>query len=263
MALKKGVFLAKKTTGLTYYRASITFRNKHISLGSFSDEDSAHKSYLFASEILGNPSYKVDDYNESTFLSHSKWVTLINFRDNHYYFKTPIYMHRYYFSYYLDSSTELFFDVEDLFFYANHRIIRRQNYFFVNHYGSQVNILSRYHIKNYGVPGIDYIFKDGNPYNLRYHNVIVISSYHGVKPIIEMNKLHYKARILVKGNYVIGTYENEVTAAIAYNKAADYITQNTSVKKSYPHNFIESIDSQTYHRIYQSIALPETFGLIE
>ena len=36
--MKKGVYTATKKDGTLYYRSSITFQNKHISLGSFSSE---------------------------------------------------------------------------------------------------------------------------------------------------------------------------------------------------------------------------------
>ena len=43
--MKKGVFAAVKKDGSVYYRASITFRCKHISLGSFTSEAEAHGAY--------------------------------------------------------------------------------------------------------------------------------------------------------------------------------------------------------------------------
>lgn len=39
-AMLKGVYLARKKDNSIYYRASITYRRKHISLGSFDTEDS-------------------------------------------------------------------------------------------------------------------------------------------------------------------------------------------------------------------------------
>ena len=52
MLLLPGVFQAKKKNGTIYYRSSITFRSKHISLGSFPDESSAHSAYLEAKTLL-------------------------------------------------------------------------------------------------------------------------------------------------------------------------------------------------------------------
>ena len=50
--MKPGVFIAKKKDGTIYYRSSITYKNKHISLGSFDTEDQAHQTYNEASMIL-------------------------------------------------------------------------------------------------------------------------------------------------------------------------------------------------------------------
>ena len=50
--MKKGVFAAVKKDGSVYYRASITFRCKHISLGSFTSESEAHSAYQSADKLL-------------------------------------------------------------------------------------------------------------------------------------------------------------------------------------------------------------------
>lgn len=47
-----GVYLNKKKDGTLLYRASITHGNKHISLGSFPDEQTAHLAYLEASSLF-------------------------------------------------------------------------------------------------------------------------------------------------------------------------------------------------------------------
>ena len=49
--MKKGVFAAVKKDGSVYYRASITFRCKHISLGSFTSESEAHGAYQSADKL--------------------------------------------------------------------------------------------------------------------------------------------------------------------------------------------------------------------
>ena len=48
-----GVFEAQKKDGSIYYRASITFRSKHISLGSFPTELQAGQAYKEAKLLLG------------------------------------------------------------------------------------------------------------------------------------------------------------------------------------------------------------------
>ena len=52
MALLQGVYLSKRTNGSIYYRSSITYKNKHISLGSFNTEIEAHQAYLDAKKAL-------------------------------------------------------------------------------------------------------------------------------------------------------------------------------------------------------------------
>ena len=48
----QGVFPAKKKDGSLYFRSSITYRNRHISLGSFQTEQKAHKAYKEAEQNM-------------------------------------------------------------------------------------------------------------------------------------------------------------------------------------------------------------------
>ena len=85
MGLLPGVYTAKKKNGTIYYRSSITYRKKHISLGSFEQEEKAHRAYKEASFLLNHQEVSLSSYDENSFLSHDKWVSLLNFRDNHVY----------------------------------------------------------------------------------------------------------------------------------------------------------------------------------
>ena len=83
-----GVYEARKKSGEIYYRASFTYKNKHISLGSSSDEASCHAMYNEACEIINNSSdhwidtdHRTTSYNEAMTLSLGKYISLINFRD--------------------------------------------------------------------------------------------------------------------------------------------------------------------------------------
>ena len=87
-----GVYTAKKKDGTVYFRASLTYRNKHISLGSHEDRQKAHEIYCIASALLNDASLRLEDYHEDSPLAFSKWVCLINFRDNGLYFSSPIYI---------------------------------------------------------------------------------------------------------------------------------------------------------------------------
>lgn len=254
-----GVYQAIKSNGEVYYRASVTYRGKHISLGSFQTESEANQAYLLSDELLSNSSKQtIDEYPNSCILPFDKWVVLINFRDNHIYFKNPIYLKKRYFLYYIDRDYHLKFDAEDLFYYAHHKIMKRGGHLFVSDYGMQVSILSRYGIKNFAVPGRDFIFLNGDSRDLSYHNIEVINHYHGVFKIIKKGQPQYMAKIHVNGDYLIGRYQTEAEAAIAYNKAA-LILKNNGLTKKFPQNFIEGINEITYAAMFQKLRISKKF----
>ncbi|MFA9463355.1 MAG: hypothetical protein ACERKN_03575 [Velocimicrobium sp.] len=255
MPLLSGVYLAKKKNGETYYRSSITFQNKHISLGSFSNEFLAHKAYQLAGKVLNTSRYTLETYLPNNhILSFEKWVVLINFRDNRLYFKTPIYIRNRYFEYYLDPQTLLKFAVDDLFYYANHKIMRRGGHLFVADFGMQVNILSRYGIKNFAVPGRDFMFMNGDTYDYRYENIRIINNYHGTLKTVNKGIPVYLSKIHINGDYIIGRYPTEDDAAIAYNKAAEFLMKH-GVSKHYPLNFINGLSTEEYKKRYDAINL--------
>ncbi len=250
-----GVYSATKKNGEIYYRASITYNGKHISLGSYKKEVSANQAYLLSAKVLADFSrYSVEAYPARCALPFDKWVVLINFRDNKIYFKNPIYIRKRYFLYYLDKETSLRFDVEDLFYYAHHKIMRRGGHLFVSDYGMQVSILSRYGIKNYAVPGRDYLFSNGDDHDFTYHNIEVINRYHGVSKTQYKGIPRYLAKIHINGDYLIGRYLTEDEAAIAYNKAA-LLLRNHGLDKNFPQNFIEKMDEITYASLFQKIRI--------
>lgn len=252
-----GVYKTKKKDGTTYYRVSITYKNKHISLGSSMDLDIAKRRYNLATLILRNHRYSLTDYNNTDqSLDFEKWVIIINFRDNGLYFKTPIYLSKHYFTYYLNQQIDLSFDVDDLFFYSNHKIFKRGNYFFVNDYGMQMNILSRYGIRNYASKGKDFLFIDGNPYNLKYENIQVVNPYIGVEQVNNLGSIMYKSKIHLNGYVTIGHYKSINKAAIAYNKAVDFMLRYVSPGKAYAKNYVDSISKEEAVYYYTSIKLP-------
>ena len=190
-----GVYIAKKKDNSTYYRSSLTYRNKHISLGSFPTELQAHKAYLCALALLESD-IAVDEAIQNTqLLSFDKVVMLINFRDNCMYIPTPIYLRKNYFSYYLEAGRELKFDIDDLFYYSSHKILRRQGHLYVNDYGMQITLLSRYGIKSHAVRDRDYCFVNGDTNDFRYSNIEVINPYFGVTRFIKNGIFRYRVRI--------------------------------------------------------------------
>ena len=253
LTLPTGVYKAYKKYGSEYYRASVTYLGKHISLGSFPSDFCASKAYEAARTILDSD-ISLKDYTTDSYLSFDKWVSLINFRDNKMYFKTPIYLFKKFFLYYIDKDTHYTFDADDLFYYSNHKIMRRGGYLFVYDYGMQINILSRYGIRNYAVCGRDYRFVNGDTTDYRYKNIEIINKYYGVYEYVKNGRTLYKAKIHINGNYVIGTYKSETEAATAYNKAVDYL-RSKGIKKDYAENYIEGLSAIEYASLYTQIRI--------
>jgi len=247
-----GVYTAKRKDGSTYYRASLTYRNKHISLGSHDDKKKAHEIYRTASALLNDSSIRLEDYTEDSPLAFAKWVCLINFRDNGLYFSSPIYIRPHFFYYYFSPADYFIFDKDDLFYYASRKISRRGGHYFVADYGMQVNIMSRYGIKNYAVEGRDYRFINGRSNDLRYENIEIINRFHGVSAVQEKGRTLYQVKIHVKGSVKVGIYESEIEAAIAYNKAIDLL-KKAGIDKAYTPNYMEGIAPDVYADLYASV----------
>lgn len=254
-----GVYQAKKKDGTVYYRSNITYRTKHISLGSFSLETDAHCAYLEACRIIEDTGVTIENFHAGDFLlSFDKIVSLLNFRDNALYFRNPIYLRKGYFSYFLSGDTELKFDIDDLFYYAGHRIQKRQGHLFVNDYGMQYSILARYGIRPYAVCGRDYLFSNGDCLDFRYANIVNINRYHGVSCCRKNNRSVYKVQIHINGNFHIGTYPTEELAAIAYNKAAD-LAKAAGISKNFLENYIDSCSPKQYAALYTEIKISKRY----
>ncbi len=248
-----GVYEATKKDGSLYYRASLTYKGKHISLGSYSTAAEAHEAYLEGLQLLNSAS-SLMDYPSTSRLLFEKWVILLNFRDNNIYFGTPIYVGQKMFYYYLSPTHVLKFDMDDLFYFASHKIMCRGSHYFVADYGMQVNIASRFGIKNYAVPGRDFRFLNQDPTDFRRENLEILNTFHGVTLEQKKGQYLYTVRIHLKGNYLVGRYEQEWEAAIAYNKAIDILKRN-GVTKAFIPNYIEGISPREYADIYTRVKI--------
>ena len=261
-----GVYVAKKKDHSVYYRASITFKKKHISLGSFGDAQTAHRAYEDARMAAENADLTIGDYPPSSPLSFGKWVSLLNFRDNGIYFPTPIYLKKKIFLYYMEPAQALKFDIDDLFYYSTKKIMRRGGHLFVNDYGMQFSILNRYGVKNYAVQEKDYRFINGDSTDFRYENIEILNRFHGITRIPRSagtgsQEFCYKVRIHVCSNYVVGTYDTEEEAAIAYNKAVDVLKKN-GINRNFPLNYIEGLSPAAYADIYSRLKLsPKIYAI--
>lgn len=240
-----GSFRTKKKDGTEYFRASITHKDKHISLGSFSTEEAAGAAYAVANDILrGEKEFRPEDYdrvipdrsgstiNNEEFLQYDKWIMLLNLRKTGMYCKNPIYLYGKYFVYFLDRDTELKFDADELFFYRDHRLMKRGGHFFYSDFGSQCSLMARYGVKSFAVEGRDYIFKNGDRLDFRFGNLVVINKYYGVGEKTVRGIKKYSVKIHVGGNVSVGSYSNDVEAAVAYNKAADSLEEAFRKRKN-------------------------------
>ncbi len=248
-----GAYKTRKKNGIVYYRSSFTFRNKHISLGSFSTENLANEAYNSALRLVSCFD-TIDSYSKDYVFSFDKFVSIINFRDKHVYFKNPIYLENRYFLYYLSPSLVYKFDIDDLFYYASHKISRRNGHLFIADYGMQISLLSRYHIKSHAVLNRDYRFINGDCYDFRYENIEIINKYYGVTVFTHKSCQKYKARILINGTYTVGIYDTEEEAAIAYNKAADYVSK-IFPSRHYQQNYIEGLSPSQYANTYTTVPI--------
>lgn len=250
--MKPGVYKAVKKDGTLYYRSSITYKNKHISLGSFRTEEDASHAYQLAQQVLSDNTYTLASCGAG--LSFKKWVSLINFRDHGMYIKTPIYLYQKYFHYYFSYDDYYIFDSDDLFYFSTHSISRRGGHLFVSDYGMQVNILSRYGIKNYAVEGRDYRFVNGDKRDFRYENIEIINRFHGVYRKNRGDKTVYETRIHWNGDWIVGRYDTEIEAAVAYNKAASTLLKK-GYEKHYPVNYLEELSAKEYQRYFKELKI--------
>ena len=76
-----GVYPAKKKDGTEYYRASMTYKGKHISLGSYESMFDAHLAYTDAIKTMGDSGIAVGDFDKiNPNLKFDKWVSIAESR---------------------------------------------------------------------------------------------------------------------------------------------------------------------------------------
>ncbi len=276
--MEKGVFEIKNKAGASVYRASVTYKGRHISLGSFEHESAAAGAYAFAKEILYGSmtlfsyidlykSYenkapdpakeKSNQTDNQSFLPFTKAVTLLNFRDRGVYIKNPIYLEKSYFLYFYSVDTVFTFDTDDLFYYSKHAVQMRGGHIFTEQYGSQINIMSRYGIKPFQVRGRDYVFANGDPYDMRYSNIKIINNYRGVTSVAKNGITTYVTKIHINGDIIVGRYRDETEAAVAYNKAA-MILNERGVKINFVTNYIDTLSDIEYISLLNRVRVADT-----
>ena len=274
--MASGVYPAQKKDGTPYWRASVTHKGKHISLGSYDDETVAEHAYEEACELLRGAvkgktsgdsisveesSLGISDYSDrKRALAFDKWVALVNFRDNGIWCRGPIYLRKGYFEYYLSATEDYRFGPDDLFYDTHHAIQKRGGHLFVADYGMQVSVLSRYGVRPYSVPGRDYYFRNGDETDLRPGNLVIVNRYMGVcfEPG-NRARGEYVARINTRPGItvVVGHYDTEEEAAVAYNKAIDILTLAGSTR-AYTPNYLEDVSPAKYRVLYVGVKIRES-----
>ena len=136
--------------------------------------------------------------------------------------------------------------------------MKRKGHLFVADYGMQVNLPSRYGIKNYSILGKDYYFKNKDTYDFRYENIVIVNRYNGVIRDTYKKKECFTARLHINGNVIIGHYDNEIDAAIAYNKGVD-IAAEAGLNRNYSKNYIVELTEDEYRTRYEEIKVAEGF----
>ena len=268
----RGVFEARKKDGSIYYRANISYKGHHISLGSSEEEEAAGRMYEQAKEFTEDTAFEHElpqgvvaatervthELDKYPGLNFENLVSMVNLRDNGIYIGNPIYLLSGFFLYFLTPQDVLKFDRDDLFYYSNHRIMKRGGHLFVNDFGMQVSLLSRYGVRSHGVKGVDYLFANGDDFDFRYENMEIINPWHGVFRTEKRGKITYIAKIHIDGYYQVGRYDDAVSAAIAYNKAVD-MARAGGIDKNFQENYIEDLSAREYAAIYTDIALSKKY----
>lgn len=238
---------------LTTYKVYFLHEKKKIYLGAYPSSEEAQLALKEAHDIIKAP-FGALDFTYSI-IDYKKVISLCNFRDYKVYIKNPIYLKDKYFYYYLSKDIILTFDMKDLLFFSTYKVCKRGNYLYTQDSISQQSLLNRFGILSHSVPGKDYVFRNGNPYDFRRDNLEVINNYKGVSKKEKDGQTFYVASIYTTQPLVLGHYTSEIEAAIAYNKAIDFLMATSSTTRDYIPNSIPFLTKSEYDAIYEGITL--------
>ncbi|MGL4345591.1 MAG: hypothetical protein ACRCTE_10360 [Cellulosilyticaceae bacterium] len=236
----------------TQYTVYYLYKSKKIYIGIYNSEIEAQEAYNYTNRVF-REGISIETYSPGR-IAFQKFITLVNFRDHGMFINHPIYVCSGYFKYFFSEEVYLILDLKDLFYFSTYKIYRRGHYLYTSSSHSQQSILTRFGITPKSTYGKDYMFVNGNRYDLRRENIIVLNHYHGVSCKIKDDKPLYTTRIYHEKNIVVGHYTSEIQAAIAYNKAA-HILLERGVCRTYPLNTIPYLTQSEYDSLYVSLSL--------
>lgn len=238
---------------VTTYKVYLLYSKKKIYLGSYDCHAKASRALEEANHIMNAPFGHLDF--TTSVIDYKKIITLCNFRDHKVYIKNPIYLKDKYFYYYLSKDIILTFDMKDLLFFSTYKICKRGNYLYIQDSISQQSLLNRFGILSHSISGKDYLFKNGNAYDFRRDNIEIINTYKGVTKKVKNQETFYTASIYTDKPILLGYYSSEIEAAIAYNKAIDFLMANSSNCRNYIPNDIPFLTKAEYDAIYDHLKL--------
>lgn len=244
-------YIYTKQSGDTVkYRVYYMYQSKKIYIGIYETSEKAQEVYAWVDTKMSS-GFSLEDYLGSP-IAFDKFITLLNFKNNGAYFSVPIYIFPDHFKYYLSEDFYMIFSLKDLFFISNYKIHKRGQYLYINIGTRQENLLKRFGISNHATYGVDYLMHNGNRYDLRRENIHILNHYKGVQYEDKYHTKTYVARIRTTQYLVIGHYDSELLAAIAYNKAVDYLEKSSS-SCSYEKNEFPFLTRQEYQSLYDKV----------
>ena len=235
------------------YRAYYLYKSKKIYIGLYNNYEEALLSYNFIDELFRS-SLSIDAFKETLPISFEKFIRCLNFRDSNIYIKTPIYIYKDHFKYYFSPDFYLIFDLRDLVYFSTNKIHKRGEYLYTYIGDHQESILKHFGFTKKMTYQTDYQFVNGNRYDFRRTNMKVTNHYTGVFYEMKYNKPTFVTRIFTDKYLVVGHYETEIQAAIAYNKAIDLLSNKPFAHK-YHKNTIPFLTHLEYEQIYENIPI--------
>lgn len=243
------IYPAKKD----HYRVYYLYKSRKIYIGLYNNYDQATLAYDFTHHLF-NSSFSIEDFTEDCLIPFEKFITCINYRDTGIYIKTPIYIHKDHFKYYFAYNFYLLFDLKDLLYFSTNKIHKRGEYLYTYIGDHQESILKRFGFSKKMTYLTDYCFVNDNRYDFRRHNIKVINHYTGVFSEVKFNKPTFVTRIFTDKYIVVGHYETEVQAAIAYNRAVDLLKDSPFASK-YQKNTFPFLTRHEYEQIYTNLLI--------